>query len=246
MEILPGVHVVEVESPSIGANGPMSLCLLVENGGATLVDAGIPGASAPLLDYLNEIRLAPEAIRRVIITHHHIDHVGGLPEILKLTQAEVWAHREDTPVIDGSVPRDEVPAERMEAMLARLAPEERPAALERVKRLMAVPGIHVDLSLVGGEELNMLGGVQILHTPGHTAGHLALFLPAMSLLIAGDLMRHDGDSISESPYRNASDPGEALASARRAATLGFDSFVGYHGGYVTSGAKELLSESLKS
>lgn len=245
MEILPGIHVVEVASPSGGSNAQINLCLLVENGVATLVDAGMPGVSERLLDYLIEIQLAPEAIRRVIITHHHIDHVGGLPEILKLCRSEVWAHKEDTPVIDGSVPRAEIPAERMEAMLARVAPEERAVALERAKQLMAVPGIHVDLSLVGGEQLNMLGGVQILHTPGHTAGHLALFLPAMSLLIAGDLMHLEGGSISESPYVPGSDPSEAHASAKRAAALGFDGFVGYHGGYVTSGAKEMLSEGLK-
>jgi glyoxylase-like metal-dependent hydrolase (beta-lactamase superfamily II) len=230
----------------MGANGPINLCLLVEDGVATLVDAGIPGTSETLLSYLDEIQLAPQAVRRVIITHHHVDHVGGLPEIVKLTRAEVWAHSEDAPVIDGRVPRDEIPPERLEAMLAHLAPEQRAAALERMKQMMGVPGVRIDLSLVGGEELCVLGGVQILHTPGHTPGHLALFLPALSLLIAGDLMRYDGDSISASRHGSASDPSEALASARRAAALEFDAFVGYHGGYVAAGAKELVCESLRT
>jgi glyoxylase-like metal-dependent hydrolase (beta-lactamase superfamily II) len=115
-----------------------------------------------------------------------------------------------------------------------------------MKQMMGVPGVRIDLSLVGGEELCVLGGVQILHTPGHTPGHLALFLPALSLLIAGDLMRYDGDSISASRHGSASDPSEALASARRAAALEFDAFVGYHGGYVAAGAKELVCESLRT
>ena len=58
----------------------MNICLLVEGGKITMVDAGLPGSSTGLLAYLDEIGLASQAVRRVIITHHHIDHVGGLPE----------------------------------------------------------------------------------------------------------------------------------------------------------------------
>jgi glyoxylase-like metal-dependent hydrolase (beta-lactamase superfamily II) len=222
----------------------MNLCLLVAEGEATLVDAGLPGVSIPLLAYLKEIQLEPEAIQRVIITHHHIDHVGGLPEIIALSGAEVWAHKADASLIDGSTPRPAVPPERLQAMLARVPAEEREAAAARMEQMAAVPGVPVDLCLVGGEELNLMGGVEILHTPGHTAGHLVLYLPALSLLIAGDLMRYQQGVIKESPADFALDPAQALASARSTANLAFDRFVGYHGGYAVSGAKKLLSESL--
>lgn len=243
-ELIPGVHLVDISPPSFGPGGPMNLCLLVAEGRATLVDAGLPGVSTPLLAYLGEIGLTPQAIKRVIITHHHIDHVGGLPEIIALTEAEVWAHKEDASLIDGSTPRPAVPPERLEARLALLPAEAREAAAARMKQMAAVPGVPIDLRLVGGEELNLLGGVQILHTPGHTAGHLVLYLPAASLLIAGDLMRYQEGVIRESPPDFALDPAQALASARSTVHLSFERFVGYHGGYVLSGAKTQLSESL--
>jgi glyoxylase-like metal-dependent hydrolase (beta-lactamase superfamily II) len=243
-ELVPGVHVVEISPPSFGPGGPMNLCLLVAEGEATLIDAGLPGVSAPLLAYLTEIGLPPEAIRRVIITHHHLDHVGGLPEIIALTGAEVWAHQKDASLIDGSTPRPAIPPERLEARLAQVPAEAREAAAARMKQMAAVPGVPIDLRLVGGEELNLLGGVEILHTPGHTAGHLVLYLPAVSLLIAGDLMRYQEGVIKESPPDFALDPAEALASARSVANLAFERFVGYHGGYALSGAKTLLSDSL--
>src|SRR5665647_2289322 len=104
-EILPGVHVVQAAQESAGPGGAMNICLLIEGGKITMVDAGLPGSSASLLAYLDEIGLAPQAIRRVIITHHHVDHVGGLPEMLELSGAEVWAHRDDAAVIEGTVPR---------------------------------------------------------------------------------------------------------------------------------------------
>jgi glyoxylase-like metal-dependent hydrolase (beta-lactamase superfamily II) len=243
-EILPGVHIVSPEQRAGLSSGTMNICLLVENGQITVVDTGMPGSAAALLAAAAEIGLTPQAIRRVIITHHHVDHVGGLPDLLAATQAEVWAHRDDAGTIDGSVPRVAIPPERIEAMLADLSPEQRVAAAARMKQMAAVAPAKVDLRLVGGEELNILGGVQILHSPGHTAGHLCLYAPALSLLIAGDLLRLEGGDIHESPIGFAADADQSLASARQIVRLEFDRFVGYHGDYVLAGAKALLSDSL--
>ena len=86
--------------------------------------------------------------------------------------------------------------------------------------------------------------MQILHSPGHTAGHLCLFLPALSLLIAGDLLRLEDGAIRAAPTGFAADADQALDSAKRIVALGFESFVGYHGGYVVTGAGNLLSAGL--
>jgi glyoxylase-like metal-dependent hydrolase (beta-lactamase superfamily II) len=245
-EILPGIHVVPLSTGGApgAANVSMNSCLLVDDGKITMVDAGLPVSSAGLLAYMDEMALAPQAIRRIIITHHHIDHVGGLNEMLELSGAEVWAHADDAAVIEGTVPRAGIAPERLEAMLAAVPVEQRSAAEARLKQSRAVTPAVVDLRLVGGEELNVLGGVQLLHTPGHTAGHLCLYLPACSLLIAGDLLRMENGVICASPAGYAADAEESLASARRIVTAGFEGFVGYHGGYVVSGAGKLVSPEL--
>ena len=243
-EILPGVHVVQLAQGFAVAGGGMNICLLVEDGAITMVDAGLPGNAAGVLAYLEEMSLAPQAIRRVIITHHHIDHVGGLPEIVAASGAEVWAHKDDAAVIEGSVVRPGIPPERVAAMLAALPAEQRDAAAGRMKQMSEVAPVPVDLRLVGGEQLNLLGGVEILHTPGHTAGHLCLYVPALALLVAGDLMRYEEGVIREAPSGFAADADQALDSARQIASRGFERFIGYHGGYAVSGAGELLSPSL--
>ena len=129
-------------------------------------------------------------------------------------------------------------------MLAAVPVAQREAAATRMKQMGEAPPSRVDLRLVGDEELNVLAGVRLLHSPGHTPGHLCLYLPALSLLIAGDLMRLTDGVISESPTGFAADAAQALASARRVVGLGFESFVGYHGGYVVSEAPQLLGDSL--
>lgn len=243
-EILPGVHVVPLAQGLSAPGGVMNVCLLVEGGRITAVDAGLPGSATTIVDYAGDIGFAPQAIRRVIVTHHHLDHVGGLPELLRFSGAEVWAHRDDVPLIEGTVPRPAIPPERIEAMLAAMPAEQRGVAAARMRKMGEVAPVSVDLRLVGGEELDVLGGVQILHSPGHTAGHLCLYLPALSLLIAGDLLRLEDGVIHESPTGFAADADQARASAKSAVALGFDGFIGYHGGYVAADARRLLSERI--
>ena len=113
-----------------------------------------------------------------------------------------------------------------------------------MQQMGEVAPVGVDLRLVGGEELGVFGGVQILHSPGHTAGHLCLYLPALSLLVAGDLLRLEDGTIREAPASFAADADQALDSARQIAALGFEHFIGYHGGYTVSGARGLLSAKL--
>jgi glyoxylase-like metal-dependent hydrolase (beta-lactamase superfamily II) len=164
--------------------------------------------------------------------------------MLERSGAEVWAHRDDAAMIEGAIPRPGIPPERAEAMLAAMPAEQRAAAAARMKQMSDIAPTAVNLRLVGGEELDVLGGVHIVHSPGHTPGHLCLYLPALSLLIAGDLMRLEDGVIRESPSGFAADAAQALDSARQAAALGFERFVGYHGGYAMSGAAGLLSPTL--
>ena len=129
-------------------------------------------------------------------------------------------------------------------MLAALPEEQRAAAADRLEQMAHVAPVPVDLRLVGGEELNVLGGVRVVHSPGHTPGHLCLYLPASSLLIAGDLLRLVDGVIDLSPAALSADTDLSLASARRVVALGFEGFVGYHGGYTVAGAQKLLGSRL--
>ena len=251
-ELLPGVHVLQAPSfaadPEIARalHRTLNVCLLVSGGTATLVDAGLPGILPVLTDYLQEIGLELGAVRRVIVTHSHIDHVGGLPEIVAATGAEVWAHRDDAGVIDGSVRPPDTSAlvaglrKRLEVALADLPAEKRELILATAGSVYPTQAVAVDLRLAGGEELDLLGGCRLLHTPGHTPGHLSLYLPALSLLLAGDLLTYEEGRITPSADLLATDPGLLRDSVKAVAGLPAEAFLGYHGGRLEAGAGRLL------
>ena len=82
-------------------------------------------------------------------------------------------------------------------------------------------------------------GLQIIGTPGHTAGHVSVFDPATGVLVAGDALRTTGGLGGPSPQYTA-DTAQAAASVRKLATLDIRTILPGHGDPLTSGAAEAL------
>ena len=104
-------------------------------------------------------------------------------------------------------------------------------------------GYDVEHVVRGGERLPDCGGINVLHTPGHTAGHISLHLPRIKTLIAGDAIVSAGEHLVVSPAYLSSDPETATQSVRRLIEMNLDLerlLVG-HGDDVYEGAKSNLS-----
>lgn len=167
-EMIPDSHVYVLGDP---ASGDLSL-----------VDAGLVGKGGYKLRAIKELRIDPADIKRVIMTHTHMDHIGCLPEILKaIPRAEVWMHLEEArPLEEG----DERTVYGME-MFRGLCQSQ--YGLE--------PGhfaVRIDRKLEGGETLE-IGGMrwETLHIPGHSKGSIALYDRRGKILIPGDTVYAD-------------------------------------------------------
>ena len=227
-ELLPGVYLVDdVAMP--GRPGTVNVALLVASDGtATLVDAGFPGIADKLQNTLDEAGIPPAAVRRVIVTHHHPDHTGGLPEVVAMTGAEVWAHVDDADLIDGTTPRQ--------------PPAGAPAGVSAA--MHGVTPAPVDLRLVGGETLAVLGGCRVLHTPGHTPGHVSLFLPRLSLLIPGDILRYVDGAVTRAPAAYTADAQSNETSIAALAEFEFERMLPYHGDFLDADASNRFRANL--
>lgn len=83
-------------------------------------------------------------------------------------------------------------------------------------------------------------GLRIVGTPGHTAGHVAVFDPAAGVLVAGDALRTTGSGLVASDPQYTENGQQAAASVRKLATLDVRQILPGHGEPLTSGAAEAL------
>ncbi len=207
--------------------------------GATLIDTGVPGSDAAIGEHLTRLGLKWKDIRRIIITHQDIDHIGGASAAVKASNAEVLAHSDDIPYIQGERRLLKMDPARVEAMVQTLPAEQR----ERARQLFASPPkVQVDRALADGEELPFGGGMVVIHTPGHTPGHISIFLRAERLLISGDALRAENGALQGPSPSATPDLAQATASLLKLLDYPIDRVLCYHGGLSRPGALKRLRE----
>ncbi len=75
--VAPGAYRVN----AIGLSNSISVLLVQSDDGWTLVDTGVKGSAGRIREALATLGGSPEDLRRIYITHHHMDHIGGLPGV---------------------------------------------------------------------------------------------------------------------------------------------------------------------
>jgi glyoxylase-like metal-dependent hydrolase (beta-lactamase superfamily II) len=103
----------------------------------------------------------------------------------------------------------------------------------------------VDLQLEGGEVLSPLGGLRVIHTPGHTPGSISLFSPKKKLLIVGDTLNNRHQNLHLPPRMVSTDLTQAIDSVKRIAQLDFDILCFGHGKPLTNDASARVSDLIK-
>lgn len=141
--------------------------LIEDEDGLTLIDSSISNAGGKILKQLREAGHKAEDVKRILITHAHPDHMGGLVDIHKASGAEVWCHELEKPVVEG------------EQSIARKSSGMSPPDT----KFAHVP---VSRSLQDKDHLPILGGLQVIFTPGHAPGHISFWHEERRLLIVGD------------------------------------------------------------
>ena len=162
-EVADGVHLI-TGFPPYAIN-----CYLIEHpDGDVLVDAMTQRDAKRILKSVQGRRLAAH-----VPTHAHADHIGATHAVASRLDIPVWVHADDR-----------APVENPDIIVER-QPD---AAINRLfAKIMLGPGHPVSRELAEGDEV---AGFTVLHTPGHSAGHIVLWRERDGVLILGDVLNN--------------------------------------------------------
>lgn len=142
---------------------PVNCYIVREDDGLTLIDTGLPGSTPAILAAASELGLS---IQRIVLTHAHFDHLGSLDTLHQhAPNATVIASKRDARFMAGDM---------------RLDADEPQTPLRG--SYLTVKTLPTQLVQDG----DRIGSLQVVVTPGHTPGHIALFDTRDQTLIAGD------------------------------------------------------------
>jgi glyoxylase-like metal-dependent hydrolase (beta-lactamase superfamily II) len=195
-----GIHRISIPIPFLEAGGPVNAYAIEDrDGGLLLFDSGLgsPQAQAAMAEGLARIGRSPRDIRRIVVSHGHIDHYGGAAGLLEQVGHEVpvHAHPRDIPKMAEGYPRwmDQVglygafflrlgvPLDVMEDAWRQVR--------EGFTKARRVPRVEpIDLA----EPLRMKHATfEVMHMPGHTPGLLCLYDREHRLFVSDDhLLEH--------------------------------------------------------
>lgn len=201
-------------------------CYIIEAGdGLTLIDSGWEGTEDLILKGVAQLGRPASDLRHIILTHAHPDHIGSAATVKRATGATVLIHATDRAI-----------AERGSGIRPLTAsPEFKMGLLFRVfgKLNQSVPPIPVDGTIADGEVLPIAGGLEIIATPGHCAGQVAVRWQPRRILFTADTCTNLfglGDPVGFEDFA------EGKRSQARLARLDFDTACFGHGPPIGDGA----------
>ncbi len=247
MKIADGVEMLELTMNMGEVERSIHPTLIWDDDHVILVDTGFPGELGKILDEISKANVSFDKLDKIIITHQDIDHIGGLPDILRESDHKITviAHEDDKPYIQGEKRLNKITPERMKQLQAQLEnmPEEQRKAIQNL--FENPPKAEVDETVKDDVELPYCGGIIIIHTPGHTPGHMCLYLKQSKILIAGDMLNIiDGDLVGPDP-QHTPDVHSALESLKKLTQYDVEKVITYHGGLYSANPNQKISELAK-
>ena len=215
MKITDNIHII----PNVQANS----YLIIELDGLTIIDTGMPFSEKQTLRYIASLGRSAEEIRRILITHADLDHYGCLAALKEVSGARTYASQPEAGAMAKGISSRPVNRDigRFQGFMIRLMG----------KYLKPTP-IQVDEFLANEQILPVLGGLQVVETPGHAPGHLSFYAPSLRVLFCGDSMKSNDKGLHASRSRNNWNQALADESVKKQAELGAQIVCPGHGPVV--------------
>ncbi|MFJ7185054.1 MBL fold metallo-hydrolase [Lysinibacillus xylanilyticus] len=187
---------------------PSANMILIKDKFPILIDTGFGSDVKATEQLINEAGVSPEELYLIVNTHYHSDHVGGNYHFQAKYGSRIAAHKWEADLIN-SVDSEACSAEWLD---------------------QPVEPYKVDVKLSDNDEIRTGNNtLKVLHTPGHTLGHISLYEPEKRILFCGDLF-HNNDIGWLNIFREGvSAIQRSLESLERLSTLHIEQAYSGHG-----------------
>lgn len=244
MKIAGGVEMLEISANIRGNPTTIYPTLLFDDEMAILVDTGYPGQLTLIREEIEKAGVSFAKLKKIIITHQDIDHIGSLASLLKELpeKTEILASGAEKPYLQGEA--TPIKLAKLESQLAAL-PEEMKTLYKNMKAVYDNLDITVDKTIADGEELPYYGGIKVILTPGHTPGHVCLYLKQGKILIAGDALNVVEGRLLGPNWQYTFDMDLAVMSLKKLVRYDIEKVICYHGGLFTDNPNRRIAELIK-
>lgn len=219
--------------------------LVADGTDVLMIDAGYPGYRRQVTKALVSMGRQLSAVTAVIVTHHHVDHIGTAEHVRSRGGAWVLVHEGDAPMVNGDR-RSHVPS-------GFYRQSWRPSMVRYLAHTVAVggaryPPVKATEPLPEGH-LDLPGRPRVIHTPGHTAGHCSVLLEERAVLFTGDaLVNFDYASgeVGVKLHRFNEDRDGAVTSLDLLGALQAETLLFGHGDPWTQGVQHAVEHARES
>jgi glyoxylase-like metal-dependent hydrolase (beta-lactamase superfamily II) len=199
-EIAPGVY--EIRLTRVRAH-------VVAGDGLTLIDTGLARSGPAIARAIEALGWSVDDVTRIVCTHGHPDHAGGAAELLR-DDIELFMH----------------PADFANLPITLAEAVRRPSRGRLFAAMTPMPSRATPI--VDGDVLPVLGGLEVIHTPGHTPGSVCLYARRQRLLFVGDALQARFGRVTFASRLYSDDYELGQASVRRLADLDVETIIFSH------------------
>lgn len=241
MKIENGIYMLEIESNATGKPTTIYPTLIVHNDSLILIDTGFPGVLNQICEAIEKEEQEFSKLDTIIFTHQDIDHIGNVAEILNKVPGniKIFSHEEEKAYINGE--KTPVKLAMLESNLESL-PDNMKAAHKMLKAGFQNNKVNIDETLTDGEELPYCGGMTVIHTPGHTPGHICLYFKSLKILIAGDIFAVSDGKLLRGNENYNFDNKKNKKSIEKLMKYDIETVICYHGGMYKGNVNKRIAE----
>lgn len=233
------LNVLEINFEFNGMMDTIYPVILSDEKEMILIDCGYPNFLELIEECASRNNIDLSNLTKLIITHHDFDHMGSAAALkAKYPKVKILVSAKDEKYINGK--EKSLRLQQAEAIYDSLPEDKKEGALNFHRMLESIENVDIDMTLNDGDKFDFCGGIEIIETPGHMPGHIAIYIKESRTLIAGDALVIEDNKLTIANPQYTLDMEEAKKSINKLLNYDIDKIICYHGGVYQTDIKSSL------